>query len=46
MAPKRTAGGNAKGKMKRKTYEKELRELQVELCALQDWVKDKGAPKS
>ena len=43
MAPKRTAGGNAKGKMKRKAYEKELRELQVELCALQDWVKDKGA---
>jgi polyphosphate kinase 2 len=29
--------------MKRKAYEKELRELQVELCALQDWVKDKGA---
>ena len=29
--------------MKRKTYEKELRKLQVELCHLQDWVKDKGA---
>ena len=43
MARKRTTGGNAKGKMKRKAYEKELRELQVELCALQDWVKDKGA---
>src|SRR6185369_13661767 len=43
MARKRTAGGNAKRKMKRKAYEKELRELQVELCALQDWVKDKGA---
>ncbi|HEY9521179.1 MAG TPA: polyphosphate kinase 2, partial [Methyloceanibacter sp.] len=43
MARKRTAGGNAKTKMKRKAYEKELRELQVELCALQDWVKDKGA---
>jgi hypothetical protein len=27
MAPKRTAGGNAKRKMKRKAYEKELREL-------------------
>ena len=29
--------------MKRKEYEKELRKLQVELCHLQDWVKDKGA---
>jgi polyphosphate kinase 2 len=28
--------------MKRKDYEKALRELQVELCALQDWVKQKG----
>jgi len=28
--------------MKRKEYEKALRELQVELCALQDWVKQKG----
>src|SRR5678810_119788 len=43
MARKRTTGGNAKGKMKRKDYEKELRKLQVELCHLQDWVKDKGA---
>jgi len=41
MAPKRAAGDTAK--MKRKTYEKELRKLQVELCHLQDWVKDKGA---
>ena len=30
------------GKMKRKDYEKELRKLQVELCHLQEWVKDKG----
>jgi polyphosphate kinase 2 len=30
-------------KMKRKTYEKELRKLQVELCHLQEWVKRKGA---
>ncbi len=30
-------------KMKRKTYEKELHKLQVELCRLQDWVKQKGA---
>ena len=28
--------------MKRKEYEKALRELQVELCALQEWVKAKG----
>jgi polyphosphate kinase 2 len=28
--------------MKRKEYEKALRFLQVELCALQDWVKEKG----
>src|SRR5208337_862323 len=31
------------GRMKRKTYEKELRKLQVELCHLQDWVKEEGA---
>jgi polyphosphate kinase len=30
-------------KMKRKLYEKELRKLQVELCHLQDWVREKGA---
>ena len=41
MALKRAAGDKAK--MKRKAYEKELRKLQVELCHLQDWVKDKGA---
>jgi polyphosphate kinase 2 len=29
-------------KMKRKTYEKELRKLQVQLCQLQDWIKEKG----
>src|SRR5262249_49954306 len=28
--------------MKRKEYEKALRKLQVKLCALQDWVKQKG----
>jgi polyphosphate kinase len=28
--------------MKRRAYEKALRTLQVELCALQDWVKDQG----
>jgi polyphosphate kinase 2 len=31
-----------KGKMPRKEYEKELRNLQMELCKLQDWVKYKG----
>ena len=43
MALKRTAGSNAKEKMKRKAYEKELHKLQVELCHLQDWVKATGA---
>jgi polyphosphate kinase 2 (PPK2 family) len=28
--------------MKTKTYEKELRKLQGELCNLQEWVKSKG----
>ena len=31
------------GRLKRKEYEKALRELQSELCALQDWVKEEGA---
>jgi len=31
------------GKMKRKVYEKELQKLQVELCRLQEWVKETGA---
>jgi polyphosphate kinase len=30
------------GPMKRKAYEKALRTLQVELCTLQDWVKQQG----
>src|ERR1700704_3360924 len=33
---------DARPKMKRKEYEKELRKLQTELCRLQDWVKHKG----
>ena len=41
MALKRTAG--AKPKMKRKAYEKELHKLHIELCHLQDWVKQTGA---
>jgi polyphosphate kinase 2 len=32
----------AREPLKRKEYEKALRELQVELCALQDWVKEAG----
>ena len=28
--------------MKRKTYEKELHKLQVRLCHLQEWVREKG----
>jgi polyphosphate kinase 2 (PPK2 family) len=30
------------GRMKRSDYEKELQKLQVELCHLQEWVKQKG----
>jgi polyphosphate kinase len=41
MTSKPAADDN--GRMKRKAYEKELRKLQVELCHLQDWVKEKGA---
>jgi polyphosphate kinase 2 len=32
----------AHSKLKRKVYEKELTKLQVQLCRLQDWVKQKG----
>src|SRR5258707_1406272 len=32
----------SESKLKRKTYEKELRKLQVELCHLQEWVKSQG----
>jgi hypothetical protein len=41
MAAKQSA--HTSGKMRRKSYEKELHALQVELCHLQDWVKEKGA---
>jgi polyphosphate kinase len=36
------AKNDGDGKLKRKEYEKELRKLQVELCHLQAWVKEKG----
>ena len=38
----KTANTEARPKMSRKEYEKELRNLQVQLCKLQDWVKHKG----
>jgi polyphosphate kinase 2 len=34
-------GEEAASRMKRKDYEKELRKLQVKLCHLQEWVKEK-----
>jgi len=34
--------GDEKSKLKRKDYEKSLRELQTELCFLQDWVRKTG----
>jgi polyphosphate kinase len=34
---------NNPDKLKRKAYEKEMHELQVELCHLQEWVKSTGA---
>ena len=43
MASKRTAGSDPNGKMKRKVYEKELQKLQVQLCHLQEWVRQTGA---
>jgi polyphosphate kinase 2 len=41
MSPRDTAKTGEK--MSRKDYEKELHKLQVKLCHLQDWVKEKGA---
>jgi polyphosphate kinase 2 len=43
MAHARDAAGTARPKMKNKDYLKELRKLQVELCYVQDWVKEAGA---
>jgi polyphosphate kinase 2 len=43
MAAKRKNDAASSTKMKRKAYEKELRKLQVELCHLQDWVKEAGS---
>jgi polyphosphate kinase len=33
---------NVKPKLKRKTYERQLRKLQQRLCRLQDWIKQEG----
>ena len=38
----KNASASAKLPMKRKDYEKQLRNLQVELCKLQEWVKYRG----
>jgi polyphosphate kinase len=38
---KEKANDHPPEKMKRKAYERELRKLQVRLCKLQDWVKEK-----
>ena len=43
MAAKQRAGNDSEPeKMKRKAYEAELHQLQVQLCHLQEWVKEKG----
>src|SRR6266550_7484858 len=34
--------GNNNGRLKRREYEKEIGQLQAELCKLQDWIKYKG----
>ncbi len=39
---KQTKKGQEPERMKRKTFDKELRKLQTELCHLQEWVKEKG----
>jgi polyphosphate kinase 2 len=40
---KQKKAGASKARMKRKDYEEALRELQVGLCHLQDWVRQAGA---
>ncbi len=42
-APKGDVAESVKGKMKRKAYEAEMRVLQGELVAMQEWVKTTGA---
>jgi polyphosphate kinase 2 len=40
--PENSPGQTERPKLKRKEYEKVVRELQAELCSLQDWVKQTG----
>jgi polyphosphate kinase len=42
MAKSRTKDKSTPSRLKRKSYEEELRKLQVRLCLLQEWVKQKG----
>lgn len=42
MGKNSNSKGNGSARMKRKKYEEELRKLQVKLCHLQQWVKEKG----
>jgi polyphosphate kinase 2 len=42
MAVRKKDDSNLKPKLKRLEYEKELKELQAELCQLQEWVKHNG----
>jgi polyphosphate kinase 2 len=42
MKKQENSSGRVKAKMGRKEYLKELREIQVELCKLQDWVRHEG----
>ena len=42
MAKNDRGSDASRPRMKRKAYEKELRKLQVELCRLQEWVKQEG----
>jgi polyphosphate kinase len=42
MAKQKKETANLKPKLKRKVYEKELQQLQAELCQLQEWVKHDG----
>jgi polyphosphate kinase 2 len=42
MAIKNKDRGDQTGRMTRRAYEKELQKLQVELCHLQEWVKQEG----
>src|SRR5512139_2458140 len=43
MAAEVTPSDRKSGKMSNKKYEKKLEKLQVELCYLQDWVRETGA---